>query len=122
MIAWAHNPGSDHSTLPSPVARLRARVEAERDAPGGDSAHSQQRLSDYERESQAGIDQRHGNIVSSFADYSDTDYMGLTSRYAFNAAAPGTPVAEEVEDKKTEAASAANRLVRIQGLGVPKLS
>jgi hypothetical protein len=104
------------------VARLRARVEAERDAPDADPEQSQHRLTDYENELQAGIERRHEEVVSSAVDYTDTDYMALTSARAFNAAAPGASIAEDVDKEKADISSAASKPVRTQGQGAPKLS
>lgn len=104
--------------------RLRENVLKERDGQGG-TAGAQDRLTQYEKELQANVEQRHAQVASAPVDYGDPDYTGLlvpSVQPAFNAAAPGT-VARELKDeeKKTETASADNnRVFRLPGQGGPK--
>ena len=103
--------------------RLREKVEKERGGQG-DAAGAQGRLTQYEKELQANVEQRHAQVASAPVDYGDPDYRSLlvpSAQPAFNAAAPGALAPELDEEKKTESASADNkRVFRLPGQGTPK--
>jgi hypothetical protein len=103
--------------------RLRENVQKERDGQG-DTAGVQDRLTQYEKELQADVEQRHAQVASAPVDYGDPDYTDLlvpSAQPAFTAAAQGTAAPELNEEKKTESASADNkRVFRSPGQGTPK--
>jgi hypothetical protein len=71
------------------IKRLKQQVLAERERGGeGNPAAAEGRLTGYEKELQAQMEQRHDEIASSPVDYGDPDYMTvLSSQPAFNEAA-----------------------------------
>jgi hypothetical protein len=105
------------------IKRIKEKVLAERERAGeGDPAAAQDRLTGYEKELQAQMEQRRSQIASSPVNYGDPDYREmLSSQPAFNEAAHADAPVPQADKKETEAASADNkRPLRLTGQGAPK--
>jgi hypothetical protein len=105
------------------IKRIKEKVLAERERAGeGDPAAAQDRLTGYEKELQAQMEQRRSQMASSAVDYGDPDYREmLSSQPAFNEAANADAPVRRADKKETETASADNkRPLRTPGQGAPK--